>query len=172
MKIRSGFVSNSSSSSFIVIDSAIDNNRIKELKKNFEGTVLVVDGSFGHTEFGWEREEHYDTGSKIIFAYIQAMSLIEATWNTDDELKAKSEEWLEMLEKVVKKNLGVREIEWKLTTRWDLEKSTGKAHAYIDHQSASCEGMNTEMFDSEEELTNFLFSDKSYIQTGNDNDEY
>lgn len=169
MKIRSGFVSNSSSSSFIVIGFVADDNKMKNLRKRFEGTVLVVDKNFGHARFGWETEKYHDMGSKIIFSYIQAISLIEDVRNVDDKFKAKAEDWLKMLEKVIKDNLGVREIEWKLTTILDLEESNGKYHAYIDHQSASYEGMNTQMFDSEEELTRFLFNNDSYIQTGNDN---
>lgn len=164
MKIRSGFVSNSSSSSFIVI-SQNGEDESYELRKKYEAgiTTLVVDGKLGHTEFGWEHEEYNDFGSKLVFAYLQAHYLIE---NKDERGKM----WLAMLEEVVKENLGVNEIEWNVTTTYNNDDE--KTWAYIDHQSASCEGENTEMFVDKISLKSFLFNTYSYIETGNDNGEY
>jgi hypothetical protein len=147
MKIRSGFVSNSSSSSFIVIKPKTTDNY-----PNYP-EHLIVDSSFGETEFGWGPERIDLSGSKIIFAYLQTQYASEP-------------EWLKMLEDAIRNNCGVKTIEWKLTTQYgedDLD------HAYIDHQSHAGEGENTEMFDSEENLKNFLFNAASFIMLDNDN---
>ena len=161
MKIRSGFVSNSSSSSFIVISQSGEDVSY-ELRKKYEAgiTTLVVDGELGHTQFDWEKKEYNDFGSKLVFAYLQAHYLIEYK----DE---RGNKWLAMLEEVVKENLGVNEIEWNVTTKYNDDEKTW---AYIDHQSASYEGMNIEMFVNKTSLKLFLFNTYSYIETGNDND--
>lgn len=178
MKSRSGFVSNSSSSSFIVF-----NNGPLVIPDAYQGQPLVVDENFGHTRFGWEWEDYYDFGSKVIFAYLQARYVAET-----------HPEWQTMLEKVLKETLRITNIEWLVRDagsdthiRGKAEKIEGEAwagfydrlrnegfldldNAYIDHQSASHEGQNTEIFENEERLKNFLFDDKTYIRGGNDND--
>ena len=154
MKTRSGFVSNSSSSSFIIISDNIDTEYIKLLKKQYAGTTpLVVDNEFGTTAFGLEPHEYNDFGSKVIFAYLQYLYI-----------KDKHPEWLVMLEKVLKNKLGVKEIKWIINTDGIVEN-----YAYIDHQSNSSEGSNIEIFDSKLKLTRFLFNTSSTINTDNDN---
>ena len=147
MKIRKGFVSNSSSSSFIVIGNS------GRMTIPDWGEKLIVDCNLGHCEFGWDVNDIYDIGSRIIFAYLQAL-------DSGD----KKDHRIEMLEEVIKDNTDVEEIEWKISSNWD-DPNWG----YIDHQSSACEGENVEMFDSYIDLKNFIFDDKSYIHTDNDN---
>lgn len=141
MKIRNGFVSNSSSSSFIIIGKKIKNHILPE------GYII---GEYGETEFGWDPEKHYNIHSKINFAYLQALT---------------NKEWMNMLYNMLKKH-GVKNIMIGITE--DYNKKTGR-WAYIDHQSHASEGRNIEMFNDEESLERFLFSDDSYIQCDNDN---
>lgn len=152
MKTRQGFVSNSSSSSFIVIGRTTDEQLIQQLKSHFVEDEIVLGVASGNFEFGWENEKYSDFWSKANFAYLQA-------------LYAQNKKWIKMIEKVIKDTLKVSKITWQLTIDYP-DNNNG----YIDHQSSSSEDMNIGMFESEEELKLFLFSKDSYIQTGNDNE--
>jgi len=146
MKIRSGFVANSSSSSFIVIGNVIHSYNLENEKYSI--------GQFGKTEFGWEDETTGSVDGKINFAAMQAMYV-------------KNEVWMEMLTNVIKEQFGCSTVENLISFEYPVPD--GKVEGYIDHQSSSCEGENTEIFESEEKLKLFLFSPDSFIQGGNDN---
>lgn len=143
MKIRNGFVSNSSSSSFIVISEDESTYRPPTLSANF------FIGDDGRNDFGWQDERYWDFESKLNFAFLQAKAASED--NNDN--------WTDMLW-VVLGECGAIEIDE------DMDK-----WSHIDHQSAYCEGENCEMFESEEQLRNFLFNTSSYIQCENDNEK-
>lgn len=145
MKIRSGFVSNSSSSSFIVIN-AQHGYEFPTFNEN-----LIVDSSLGEIEFGWGPDTIYSVGSRITFSYIQA-------------LYANKKEWIEMLEKVIKENCNVKTISWDISIDY-----RDHDYAYIDHQSSAEEGQNIEMFESEQKLKDFIFGTDSKIELDNDN---
>jgi hypothetical protein len=140
MKTRLSFVSNSSSSSFIIIS---DRKPFEDLSRYYN-TNLIIDSNFGWYEFGWKQDEYYDFGTKAIFARLQA-----------DYVHNKK--WIKMLNEVIITELKLKSLSWNLID------------AYIDHQSASYEGKNTEMFENRQQLSNFLFSPCSSIRTDNDN---
>ena len=146
MKTRTGFVSNSSSSSFIVINAKTGHNF-----PNWD-SHLIVDSSFGETEFGWGPETITGIGSRVIFAYFQAK------YDNNDK-------WIKMLENCITSNTDVETIEWKVNIDdWDSED-----HGYIDHASCACEGENTEMFGGPALLRDFIFGKGSKIVLDNDN---
>jgi hypothetical protein len=150
MKTRTKFVSNSSSSSFIVI--ALSGDMCDRNMLEWDNGPLVVDYDFGTTEFGWGPEKISDTPSKICFAYIRALYAEQPTL-------------ISMLESVIKEHTKCSEIEWQIALEGDYKHFY---YAYIDHQSI--EGSdNMEMFNSEDDLKQFLFCKDSYIQLDNDN---
>lgn len=165
MKIRSGFVSNSSSSSFIVMGKG----RLSLPEKNSD-TLVVPDDFGGETEFGWEPKDYFDFGSKLNFAYLQTQNgqeELEPLLDLALKVTNKSNNFrLELLEKVLKESMHVTEFIWNLTDDYDSEDKT---YGYIDHASAAGEGQNLEMFESEEEMRKFLFCNDSKIHTDNDN---
>lgn len=140
MKIRLGFVSNSSSSSFIVIDAKNGYDKIETEELN---------NALGQNDFGWEIHDYKSIHSRINFAYLQALY-------HDFE---KQEDLIKMIEEVIKDNSNVKEIKWGI----NLDNS------YIDHQSNASEGKNIEMFESKQMMKDFIFGKDSYIHTDNDN---
>lgn len=151
MKIRSGFVSNSSSSSFILIASG--KVTPPALPANF--TI----GEAGCHEFGWQQAVYMDFESKVNFAYLQAQYA----------QKDANDQWMIMLQDILRK-CGVEAIAVSVISGdYDDENYEDCKWAYIDHQSAYCDGQNCEMFDSSDSLRSFLFHPRSYIQCDNDN---
>lgn len=139
MKNREGFVTNSSSSSFIVVKHS-DYNKVLG-----NGIDLII-GEVGETEFGWSEHYYHNFYDKLNFAYMQT------TYSNYDGTG-----WKNMLVRVLKES-GFNNIFVPLNF-----------DGYIDHASSATEGANTEMFDTEEALADFLFNEESYIRTDNDN---
>ena len=182
MKQRNDFVSNSSSSSFIIINST---NRYAPAV-NKDDDPLLIPTYDGNCEFGWGFHKYNGFFDKLNFC---ALQLIEIRDMKDRIVELKSDpgklddwakrrikemqEWVdkydkywEMLQKVVKDTCRI-EIE----LRTDVGYGDGKMFAYIDHQSSVTEDRNMEMFEDETTLNYFLFSEDSYIKTGNDNED-
>jgi hypothetical protein len=154
MKIRNGFVSNSSSSSFVVIGTSALSipGRLSSREFNSADELNVPEDFGGNTEFGWDEIQYDDFGSRLNFAYLQTEH---------------RPEWLELLEDILREIYKVKTINWNITTSYD--KIPGKVWGYIDHQSHADEGKNTEIFNSRHDLVHFLFAEDSYIQGDNDN---
>jgi len=151
VKVRNGFVSNSSSSSFVVSGPG------KMILKNaLVGTTYVI-GAKGKREFGWEEDKTSDFDSKVNWAALQAM------YATDDYLL---EMRMYMLENVIKEHTGAVHVDIVL----QKDKYDEPGYGCIDHQSTSRENEYfLEIFESEQELKEFLFCPKNYVQGGNDN---
>lgn len=161
MKIRFGFVSNSSSSSFIAIGQKISNSMVQHVQDiiNHDSGSLVIDDK-GHTQFGWESVRYTGFWDRLNFTMLQIMYKNSSiAWKDSNEYM--------MLKDVLKNRLNINEIINKLSFDYDCKKS--EFYAYIDHQSSIGEGENGEMLESIDSLDKFLFSDESYIQGGNDN---
>lgn len=182
MKIRKGFVSNSSSSSFIVNvkTEGADRWDIDEYleycgDKAYEITLPIKAGTY---EFGWEVKRWYDVVSKINYAVIQAFH------------SSKSYDNRHMIEKALDKRIKeVKGEDYDIYVNWDYNAvmyDSGVSWAEIDHQSLwyefdedGCYGTPPvhDIFENVDNMKNYLFNSHAYIQGGNDNggkdcDEY
>ena len=188
MKLRIDYVSNSSSSSFIII---ADNGEDQtcNIQRDFSSytndwTCYEVPCKNGKHEFGWEWEDTCTFEGKLNFVGIQLIYLfLEKISGREPEYKREFtgkdfDRLYDMLKKVCKEqfNFNVKLNEdaihtriWKDDERGYYSYSTIDDEYYIDHQSASTEGCCMEMFESEDALYNFLRFQESYIRGGNDN---
>jgi hypothetical protein len=157
MKTRIGFVSNSSSCSFIVIGKSTKYDRFPS--DNIRGSNLDLSDN-GEYDFGWGPEKLNDICSRLAFAMLQCSYISKKKRPSSDdenELNGWETDWGKMLTRVIGETSNLNLI-WKLSS-----------YSYIDHASSAEEGANTEMFNSEESLKQFIYSPGSYIQLDNDN---
>lgn len=149
MKVRNGFVSNSSSSSFIVIEG--------EAKMPFPNKDVSYEiGKDATYDFGWESMEYTDSDDKICWCYLQLLYMQRDKDPREVEYRKMFFDILSEVYTSVKTDM--------------IEELYQEYVAYIDHQSVYRENSeNIKMFENKDTLRRFLFSSESYIQGGNDN---
>ena len=199
MKIRNGFVSNSSSSSFIVPDArvpeALDYSSLRpffnpdEFAWDYEGnlrkmhiiTLPIVEGK---RYFGWANTRYTGFADKLNYLFLQIQSLYQNV-----RLKNKLEHALEKaLKSICEKAYNLKELKYgEFAVRVDynyLFPFTSvfesiydfKDIYYIDHQSTWGENQRAvaNYFNHNEpnaDLMEKYLVGNSYVQGGNDNDD-
>jgi len=176
MKARCDFVSNSSSSSFIVIS-----DKGEKKVPNFEGESLFVPCDYGCKSFQWQTERYYDFYSKLNWCAIIIMSLKdqERYDKSSEKLEVdvtkpwfKSSEMANMLTKVCKERFGLSVEIAHYSETDDDDKQLDEYYDIggIDHQSNVGESPeNARMFMTEKSLYDFLSNSHSFIDNSNDN---
>lgn len=199
MKIRNGFVSNSSSSSFIVPDmrvpEALDYSSLRpffnldESTYDYEGNLLRIYTITlpileGNKCFGWEDTRYTDFADKLNYLFLQIESM-----HQDVRLKNKLEHTLEKaLKSICEKAYDLKGLKYGVfDVKVDYNHLFSPTSAfssiykyddiyYIDHQSTWGENEPgvVEYFAQNEPnadlMEKYLVGD-SYIQGGNDNDD-
>ena len=174
MKTRYGYVSNSSSSSFVMVQEKavkamrerqgeLDVSYLKELfSKAIEEYDTAHEGKWiglfddGVKEFGWDVKSYFDEETKWNWLVMQAYyGGNEWDMHRTDEYRVRLEDYL-------------HDLGFDVSIDWDgIAKMEDDCDAYIDHQSIDSE----ETFDTVDRLgiSEFLLSQEAFVHTDNDN---
>lgn len=123
---------------------------------------------FGFDDFGWERDTHSSIRAKASYLYT-CLTYVVRDYNTLIE-------YITFIYNTLKSH-GVEDItmdnfEIGIGTWGDIHFSIQPANdCYVDHGDEADEFVKAVCTD-EDKLLHYLFSDKSYVETGNDNDDY
>ena len=177
MKTRIDFVSNSSSSSFIVIT---DSGGFSAPRSDWAEYVSLPDAERGQTEFGWQTEKYRDFWSKLNWCAIAVSDKreMEQDETPDERLKAEVEKpWFRAATMEKRLTDACEKLGYRVEVR-EIGDADSWEYGYVDHQSAIYEEpVNARMFETDKTLWDFLTNDGSYIDNSNDNggrddDEY
>jgi hypothetical protein len=193
MKKRFGFISNSSSSSFVVFGASQAYEVPQILKTQKDKKTIKIPQTFGgETEFGRQRQNYTDFGSRLNWAILQVLYVKEA-WDEKDSKKRKyinsvyegknlefltiHHNDLDLLYKVLKENLKIDNI----INNLDLDSFENKCfddpkiNGYIDHESNWHGNKNNVIhlfgeIPNEDHIFEWLFNSEGFI--ANRSDEY
>lgn len=199
MKIRKGFVSNSSSSSFIVPDMRVPETldydslksffKLNESTPDYEGAPreiysITLPVTKGQKYFGWAEIRYKTFADKLNYLFLQIQSLYQ-----NGRLKNELEYALrEALKSICEKAYNLKELKYReFVVRVDYNCLFPSASVfesvydfkniyYIDHQSTWGEngGAVADYFNHNEpsaDLMEKYLVGNSYVQGGNDNDD-
>jgi len=143
MKIRLGFVSNSSSSSFVIIGDSGIRDTYDQI--NVVDNILLI-GETGETEFGWGPEVITDISARVNLAAILA---------AHDTTQMDS--FIATMKKV---NPDIEKVSFHAS-------EGGWNTCYVDHQSF--DSMAASVYEDKDSLDRFIFDQNSEIHLDNDN---
>lgn len=127
-------------------------------KKNITKDDLPEHLTFSHGEFGWENKKYTDVKNKASYLY----EAINAYYDKD---KKRIECWKNQVYKILGRYGIVCDFEQDKKNEWGL------SYGYIDHPEG-IEEFVKRVTSSEKRLLRYLFSDDSFIITGNDNENH
>lgn len=180
MKVRTSFVTNSSSSSFVytALDSEMDPTQLSigkgwKIETKEENGVNVLDMTTFSYDFGWSFTRYSSVEDKFAYA-------VTCIANWQDYEKKRQRPKFERYRKP--------QYEWDISDAYLCETTEGRIlqnclkkylnldvdvvlmNSSMDHQMYE-DGGQEEMFANEDNLAYFLFSANSYVDTGNDNSD-
>lgn len=174
MKQRLGFISNSSSSSYICYPEHHEETiKPKKLTTNLTNLPKKKIGKEGCKEFGWGPEELHDSESKINWCFIQAgyaqnEELLEKIALVVEDYEQCIIEDLSELFETKKPNRPYEICSFKFRGTQYYQVNS---ESYIDHQSAYPD--NSEMLKSMDEIRTFIYGEAFIVlQNDNDYDDY
>ncbi len=181
MKTRISFVSNSSSSSFVVIpqmevvtNASLSPEELKEHEDFVRRSILdeiagleLKDGKWqglfreGEKEFSWQTRAYYDLPSKWNWMVLQAgYSFAEDRCTCSEETDDKGK--YRMAVDGYLAGLGLPAVDWD-----EVEMLENGVEAYIDHQSRDAMGTFAEI--DRIGITGWLYNPHCFVHNGNDN---
>lgn len=146
------FETNSSSTHSIVVG-----NNGEDIYSGLPG-VLEFHGG----EFGWEHRLYTDTQTKADYLFTSLLYM-------DDPYV-----WMERIKEILGKwdvEAVFDELEEKQYSDGSVYYEVKGAFCYVDHGGGNIDFVK-KVCDDEANLMNYLFSEGSYIETSNDNDDY
>lgn len=167
MKNRFGFVSNSSSSSYVVINKEGSVEKIPESAFDDFGKLRIPNDE-GWYSFGGDERWYGAILDRINFAFCQLLYLCE------EEFPPKSESSGYDYYTMFNDALEQEGIKPNFILTAGQAKEVGQSiygmsyDLFIDHQSSAVEGQNLEIFANQDVLHDFLFNFGSGIQGGYD----